>query len=274
VATDLDGTLVRTDGSVDARTSLALRRVEQSGALVVFVTGRPPRWMFPLAGLVGHTTVAICSNGALLYDMHSDEIVDAHLLEVATLRAVAGRLRAALPGVTFALEFGFDFACEPGYVHGWDIGLPDIRVGPCEEICDQPAAKLLARDDGTDPDALLVKATEVVGQLATVTLSAPIGLLEISAPGVSKASALAEFAEREGIAPDDVLAFGDMPNDLAVLSWAGRSVAVANAHPAVLAVADEVTASNDEYGVALVLERLFGPGSDQRYQRYWPVPDC
>lgn len=274
MATDLDGTLLRSDGSVDARTSLALRRVEECGALVVFVTGRPPRWMFPLAELVDHTTVAVCSNGALLYDMRADEVVGAYLLDVATLREIADRLRAALPTVTFALEYGFDFACEPGYVHEYDIGLRDIRVAPYAEILDRPAAKLLARDVDTDPDALLVKGVEVVGDLATVTHSSRIGLLEISAHGVSKASALAEFAEREGIGPQDVLAFGDMPNDLALLSWAGRSVAVANAHPDVLAAADEVTASNDEYGVALVLERVFGPESDQGYQRYWPVPGC
>jgi hypothetical protein len=63
---------------------------------------------------------------------------------------------------------------------------------------------------------------------------------------------------QRGIASDDVVAFGDMPNDLPMLRWAGHGVAVANAHPDLLTAADEVTASNDDAGVARVLERLFG----------------
>jgi hydroxymethylpyrimidine pyrophosphatase-like HAD family hydrolase len=78
--------------------------------------------------------------------------------------------------------------------------------------------------------------------------------------GVTKASALAALAARARIPAAEVIAFGDMPNDLPMLAWAGRAVAVANAHPAVLAAADEVTASNDDDGVALVLERLAGDG--------------
>ena len=85
-------------------------------------------------------------------------------------------------------------------------------------------------------------------------------MLEIGAAGVSKASGLAVLCARRGIDRADVLAFGDMPNDLAMLEWAGRSVAVANAHAEVIAIADEVTASNDEGGVAQVLERLLETG--------------
>ena len=85
--------------------------------------------------------------------------------------------------------------------------------------------------------------------------SAPTGRWT-SAPGVSKASALADLCAERGIHRADVIAFGDMPNDLPMLSWAGHGVAVANAHPDVLTVADEVTAGNDDGGVARVLERL------------------
>jgi hydroxymethylpyrimidine pyrophosphatase-like HAD family hydrolase len=106
-------------------------------------------------------------------------------------------------------------------------------------------------------DELVAHARELVADLAELSHSSNVeALLEIGAAGVSKASALAVLCERKGIEPADVLAFGDMPNDLAMLQWAGRSVAVANAHPEVVEVADEVTASNDEGGVARVLERL------------------
>ena len=96
----------------------------------------------------------------------------------------------------------------------------------------------------------------LVGETVTLTHSSDDGLVEISASGVSKATGLARLAEERGIDPGRAVAFGDMPNDLPMLAWAGRAVAVANAHPEVLALADEVTASNDEDGVARVLERL------------------
>ncbi len=94
--------------------------------------------------------------------------------------------------------------------------------------------------------------------LAEATHSSHSGLVEISAAGVTKAAGLAWYCHRIGIAADDVLAFGDMPNDVPMLTWAGRAVAVANAHPAVLAVADEVTSANSTDGVAAYLEKIFG----------------
>ena len=93
--------------------------------------------------------------------------------------------------------------------------------------------------------------------LAESTNSSSSGMAEVSALGVTKASGLAWVAERCGVAAVDVVAFGDMPNDLPMFGWAGWSrVAVANAHPEVLAMADEVTVGNDEDGVAVYLDRL------------------
>src|SRR3954447_11867547 len=80
VATDLDGTALRTDGTISPRTAAAFARVEEAGATLVFVTGRPPRWMHTVAGAVRHRGLAICANGALVYDLHTEEIVEAHLI--------------------------------------------------------------------------------------------------------------------------------------------------------------------------------------------------
>ena len=256
VATDLDGTIIRSDGTISARTSRALAAAEAAGIAVVLVTGRPPRWMAEVAEAIGHTGLAICSNGAQLYDLHTEQVVDSRLLSPATLLTVYSRLSAQIPGLRFAVEYGSGFAHEPGYEHGWTIGGRDIRVDRPEAIMDRPAAKLLARHPTLDPDELLAAASALLGAEATVTHSSTSALLEISAPGVTKASGLAELAERLGVPAEQAIAFGDMPNDLAMLAWAGRSVAVGNGHPAVLAAADEVTASNDDDGVAAVVERL------------------
>ena len=260
VATDLDGTLVRTDGEISRRSCEALRAAEDSGILVALVTGRPPRWLAPVAEATGHTGVAICANGAILYDLRTERVVDSTLLQPDTLREVAQRLRAAVPGLRFAVEYGADFGHEPGYRHYWAIGDVAVRVGAAEAILDRPAPKLLALHPSMSPDELLAVAVDLLGADVGVTCSSREALLEISAAGVTKATGLAGLADRVGVAAADVVAFGDMPNDLPMLAWAGRSVAVANAHPEVLAVADEVTASNDDDGVALVLERLVSRG--------------
>jgi Cof subfamily protein (haloacid dehalogenase superfamily) len=256
-ATDLDGTLLRSDGTVSPRTCAALQGAEAAGITVALVTGRPPRWMAPVARATGHTGLAVCANGALLYDLRTEQVVGSTLLEVPAALATVAALRAAVPELAFAAEFSPGFSHESSYRHGWDLGEVDIRVGGIEEILDRPVVKLLARHPSMDRDELLRLAQDLLGADATVTCSSTTeALLEISAPGVTKATALSGLAGRAGIDAAEVVAFGDMPNDLPMLAWAGRAVAVANAHPEVLALADEVTASNDEDGVALVLERL------------------
>jgi Cof subfamily protein (haloacid dehalogenase superfamily) len=256
-ATDLDGTLLRSDGSVSRRTCEALHAAEAAGIVVALVSGRPPRWLAPVAEATGHTGLAVCANGALVYDLHTDQVVGSSLLSAEAALAAVDVLRAAVPELAFAAEGMPGFRHESAYRHGWDVGEVEVRVATTEEFLDRPVIKLLARHPTMDRDELLALARSLVGDEVTVTCSSTTeALLEISAPGVTKATALAGLAARTGIAAEEVVAFGDMPNDLPMLEWAGRAVAVANAHPSVLDVADEVTGSNDEDGVAQVLERL------------------
>jgi Cof subfamily protein (haloacid dehalogenase superfamily) len=261
VATDLDGTIVRSDGSISHRTRGALARVEQAGALVVMVTGRPPRWMAPVADATGHRGLAVCANGALVYDLHTERVVRSSLIDAEAAAEVVAALRRDVPGIAFAVEKGptagvpGGFARENGYVPRWDVA--EISVETVEAMVTGGAVKLLARHESMGSDDLLAAARASVGALVETTHSSADGLLEISAGGISKASGLASLADDWGIDAADVVAFGDMPNDLPMLSWAGHAVAVANAHPEVLAAADEVTGSNDDDGVAQVIERWF-----------------
>jgi Cof subfamily protein (haloacid dehalogenase superfamily) len=258
VATDLDGTIVRSDGSISARTRETLARVEQAGAVLVLVTGRPPRWMPPIVEALGHRGLAICANGAVVYDLHSERVVECFPIAAEVALDVVRALRAAVPDVGFATESLRGCAHEPDYRPRYD--LPDeVRVGEMEALLDGPVTKLLVRHEGRGSDDLLAAARAVVGGLAEVTHSTPDGgaLLEISAAGVSKATTVARFCADRGIDASEVVAFGDMPNDLPMLAWAGTSYAVANAHPDVLAAVDRHTASNDDDGVALVLEQWF-----------------
>ena len=257
VASDLDGTLLTSDGTVTERTRRAIAAAETAGATVVFCTARPPRWLRPLAEATGHRGVAICANGAMLWDLHTESALETSPLDPSTAREVVARLQDELPGGAWAVERAQSFGHEPAYVPRWPVP-EDTTVDAVHALITEPAVKLLLRHETLTADTLLDRARAACGHLAEFSHSSTSDtLLEIAACGVSKATALARLCERRGIDPRDVIAFGDMPNDLPMLAWAGHGVAVANAHPEVIAAADEVTASNDESGVALVLERLF-----------------
>jgi len=261
VASDLDGTLVRSDLSVSDRTREVLARVERSGALFVMVTGRPPRWMAPVAQATGHRGLAVCANGALVYDLHTERVVRSSLIDAEAAAEVVAALRRDVPGIAFAVEKApadgapGGFAREQVYVPRWDNG--EVAVEDVAAMVANGAVKLLARQEQMGSDELLAAARACLGSAAELTHSSADGLLEISAAGISKASGLASLADEWEVDATDVVAFGDMPNDLPMLSWAGHAVGMANAHPEVLAAVDEVTSSNDDNGVAQVLERWF-----------------
>jgi Cof subfamily protein (haloacid dehalogenase superfamily) len=257
VATDLDGTLLHTDGTVTDRTRRALTAVEERGVTVVFVTGRPIRWMDDLWEHVGGHGIAVCSNGGIVYDVHARAVSEARGIPVEVGLEVGDVLRRAIPGTTFALEKTTGFAKEPDFMPR----LPppeDLHVGPLEEILDDTVVKILARHEDADPEKFWAEVDAHVGRLVTTTWSSVGALVEMSAAGVTKASTLELFCAERGVPARDVVAFGDMPNDLAMLQWAGTSYAMANAHPSVLALADHVAPSNEHDGVAAVLEELFG----------------
>ena len=255
VASDLDGTLVREDYTIGARSVAALARADA----VVLVTGRPVRWLYTVYDHLPIQPLAVVANGAAVYDPVDDKIVHSVPLAPETLVDACTRLRAAVPGVRFGVEIdgGRLMRYEPGYeVGGWEIDSTHVhRVEPAELVA-RPAAKLLVKAGRQPPDAFNALVADVLAGIGEATHSSSSGLVEVSAVGVTKAAGLAWVADRLGVPAGEVVAFGDMPNDLSMLAWAGLGVAMGNAHPAVLAAADDVTATNNDEGVAAYLERL------------------
>ena len=259
IASDMDGTLLRSDDTVSDATVAELGRWRDAGVPFVLATGRPPRWMHRIREVLGFGT-AVCCNGSVLLDLEPMEIVDEAPLAPDALQAITAELRARQPTTWFAVEYGWQFRHEPVYRPRWDVDAPGVAVATLEEMTATPAAKLLARHGSMEPDAFVELIESVVGDRATVTHSSTDALAEISAPGVTKATGLATVAARHGIGPGDVVVFGDMPNDIAAFEWVraagGRAVAMAHAHPDLMAVATDVTGTNDDDGVAAFLASL------------------
>jgi len=226
---------------------------------VVFATGRPVRWLDVIRDLPGAHPTVIASNGAALYDLGAGELLDRICLEPEVALEAVARVRAAIPDVTFAFESGTRFGYEPAYA-SWppdESADPAIFVGRAEEIArEEDFVKMLIRQAFIRPDELLERVRAILGDLVTATHSAShdVGLVEVSAPGVSKASMLQRFCARLGVEASDVAAFGDMPNDVAMLSWAGMPHVVANAHPLLLTGAFAVVPANDESGVGRTIQ--------------------
>ena len=263
IATDLDGTLLGSDGVVSARTRTAVLAAADAGMTVVIATGRPPRWIAPIVDQLGDRGLVVCANGAAVYDPSRHELVRRTELSPETLAAVVDDLADAFPDAIVGLEQGFDFAIDeaiketPLLLRGsWN--LEGLHVGPIRSFLDEPALKLIVRLPPPAQPGTADAVQSVIGARGLVTHSVDESFLEVSHPSVHKAAAVEELLVDSGIAASGVVAFGDMPNDHELIRWAGLGVAVANAHPLLQEAADEITASNDDDGVAMVIERLLG----------------
>jgi hypothetical protein len=259
IAVDLDGTLLRSDGGVSARTRAAVDLAQAAGVRIVVVTARPPRFVDLLVAEVGLSGVAVCSNGAIVYDPRANAAKIVGPLPLDLARGAVAVIEAALPQAGFAVETGWRVLCEPAYRHVSTRDEARIAVPSRDELWSQAESlvKLLVWAADCDIDVVLALLAQALPGLEC-TYSGGAGLLEISAAGVTKAATLAALCADWGVPSTAVVAFGDMPNDLPVLRWAGTAYAVANAHPAVLAQVPRHTASNDDDGVAQVIEQLLG----------------
>lgn len=269
IATDLDGTLVPNDAmTVSARTAAVLRRADRAGVPVVFVTARPLRWMDGFWPHVGSHGMAVVSNGAATFDVRSRSVTRIAGIEPELGVRLTQSIASRVAGATFAIECVDGMRMDPNYREPYPVP-PGTPRGPLVDVWDVPALKVLVRvrdeSAGSDQrygqvygqvyDQIYDQIVEVVGATATCTWSTP-GLVEISAAGVTKAAALATLCAELRVPSEEVVVFGDMPNDLAMLAWAGTSYAVANAHPEVIAAAQHLAPTCHLDGVAHVIEQL------------------
>lgn len=262
VATDLDGTLLRSDQTVSRRTLRALARVAEAGAAHLVVTGRPATACKQYLAALDYRGLAVCGQGAQLYDAGADRLLSSASLDIDLARSVVARVEAALGPlelgvVTAPPESRFKVTPRFGerVRHGWDV-TTDRRL-----LWTHPIDKLVLHHTSRPEEEVEAVAQGLCGDEVTVVHSVQ-GMVEVLPAGTTKGAGVERAARLLGYDAAGTVAFGDMPNDIPLLAWAGHGVAVGNAHPALRAVADEIAPTNDDDGVAAVLERLFG-GSEQ-----------
>lgn len=266
VATDLDGTLLHDDLSVSPRTRRALDAVREAGVHVVPVTARQPTGVHDIAEQAGVDGWVLCSNGSLALHWSTGERLFEQRIEVRAQQELAAALNERIPGLLYASirDGGETFLAEHDYARSATYTdhkrEPEtMAVAVLEDVLAEPSLKLVVRHLSRTPDELLAAARELgVAGVELTHSHAPF--LEVQPAGVTKASSLARLCGELGIDRSEVVAFGDAPNDIEMIGWAGHGVAVAGADDPVARAAAEVTASNNADGVAQVLERLLEQG--------------
>lgn len=272
IASDLDGTLIGSDFRFRPRTLQALHAAADAGVRIVFVTGRPLRWMEPVLAQLGQewngeNSFAFCSNGAVTYDIARSQVVATRTMSGSEVQALHADLEEAFPGALYIAE-----TLEHVYVQGTyephvQEDTSKMVEGPLSQILasDAEVVKYLLFQGGAVPSDLLAQVQEVVGERASVTRSAPYQpLVEVAQRGLNKGRVLADFAQSLGIAPDEVAAFGDMPNDFEMLDWAGHGYVMASGLPELKDRVGRICPGFEEDGVAQIIERMLAEREDRQ----------
>ncbi|KJQ55763.1 Cof-type HAD-IIB family hydrolase [Microbacterium sp. SA39] len=262
IATDLDGTLLDSSSQVSARIRAALDAARQRGIHVVPVTARQPIGLRVIAADAAFDGWALCSNGAYAVHLTDGRMLFAEELPPETIRTLAEALAASIPGLLFASvrDAGETFVAQRGYAEIADLSDhkrdPKTMGGvPLEQVLSAPSVKFVIRHPELAPAALF----DTLGSLGLTGFEATLSgapFVEVMAEGVTKATGLARLCAHLEIERADVVAFGDALNDVEMLRWAGHGVAMDGAADVVQDAADETTASNDDDGVARVIERM------------------
>jgi hydroxymethylpyrimidine pyrophosphatase-like HAD family hydrolase len=262
VASDLDGTLLAPGAVLTHRTRAALAAADVAGIVVVAATGRPVTTT--AARLDGAPTIRwlVCENGAVLYDRAAGRVVARYPMADAAVPAMVGSLRAGIPDAGLGWEGAGGYGAEAEFLTMSPPreGTPDVVVDRLGPPWPTEVTKLLVGHPDLERDDLLarVRPCLVDGLVATAST---VSFVEIAGAGIDKAYGVARLCERLGIDRTEVAALGDHINDVAMLRWAGRSVAMAGAHPEALAAAGEQAGSNADDGVAAWLEALLAGGA-------------
>lgn len=255
IATDLDGTLLRSDGSVSGRIVESVRGAIDAGIEVVPATGRPRLITQEIIAKLDFIDHWIFANGSVTWHLGRSELIRGFWLEAEQARSLIRRLRAALPNVGFAIELDETVLWERGF----EAVVPELpAIDPTTDVLDRiegRVQKILVFDPSKSMEELFAAVGAIVGDEAAPSYSG-LAFVELAASLVTKATAVELLVRDLGLARHDVVAFGDNHNDIPMLHWAGHSYAMANATDDAKEAANELIGSNDEDAVADKIDEL------------------
>jgi HAD superfamily hydrolase (TIGR01484 family) len=256
IATDLDGTLLRSDESISDRTREALAAATAAGAAHIVVTGRAAPWTRHILEDLGYQGLAVCAQGAQVYDAGEHRLLTSVTLDRQLAAVALAKIEAEVgPLFLAASRAGLEgeILVGPGYaLHG---SLPTTPLTDVTDLWAAPLNKIYIQHPTLTSDELAEASRQAAGGFVTVAMAGE-GIVELLPLGLTKATGLSLAARRLGVHRTHAIAFGDMPNDIPMLTWSAHGVAMSNAHASLKAIADEVTSSNEADGIAEVLERL------------------
>jgi Cof subfamily protein (haloacid dehalogenase superfamily) len=257
LATDIDGTMLRSDGTLSPRVEAALHAAVAAGVEVVPATGRPYHVARDVIEWLNIREYWIFANGAITRHLDRGELVRGFWMDPTLAQGLIVELRQDLPGAGFAVELEDEVVFEPGF----ELVVPNVPSNPpVEDVLDHfrgRVQKVLVFVPGLDIDTLFTRVQAAVGDEAVPTYSG-LPFIEVSGRLVTKAVALELLCQDLGVDRSEVVSVGDNHNDISMLEWAGRSFAMGNASQDALTVAGEVLPTSDDDGLAVLVERLLG----------------
>ncbi|SDD06166.1 hypothetical protein SAMN05216270_101578 [Glycomyces harbinensis] len=267
IATDLDGTLLDRQGRLSERNQKALQAAREHGLLTVAVTARAPRSVYRVPGLAPALDAALCCTGAIVYDTAARTAELRHPIPLPVARDLHDRLRDALPGAVFAVETGDrqiaqspDLQIGVHYADPWTFLAPGDDPFAVLDADTEGVAEFIVRVPGSTGEDIAARTRHIEAPGVRRWHWGSFPELEFTADDAAKGTALAAWCAERGIAADEVVAFGDMPNDVSMLAWAGRSFAMAGAHAEAVAVATDRTGEAADDGVARAVESILELG--------------
>jgi len=258
VAVDVDGTMLRSDGLISDRVLSAMGEAVASDIHVVPATGRPVLVASDVVESSGLNQFWVFGNGAITRHIERDELIRGFWMDRSVVEQVIERIRSRFPGARFAVEFESTVAYEAGFEHVVPVAPP---IPPSENLAaaiegiGERIQKVLVFDSSVEIGVLWAEVSASVAGLAAPSLSG-LPFIELAPHNVSKATALELLARDLGIPASQVVAIGDNHNDVTMLQWAGTGYAMGNAEASVKQEADAVLPTNDEDGVAVLIESL------------------
>lgn len=260
VGLDIDGTLMHWGGDISADVVEAIERVRLSRNHVVLATGRNIVATMPVAERLGiKRGWAVTSNGAITLKLSPSVPGGYEVVHAVTFnpRAALELIREEMPDAFFAVEdLGLGFRVTKDFPMGELVG--SQRIVDFESLCREDVTRVVIRAPGADIDHF----NDIVARIGLNDVTYAVGYsawLDLTPPGVSKASALERLREELGVHPAHTVAVGDGNNDIEMLKWAGDSYAMGNAPQRVIDAARTVVNPVDEDGVLEVLIPLIDP---------------